>query len=230
MEALTGTFQAHHVELGHMIYSGWPATDLLARDILFYGHTYMVPTTANGWGKLVPAPAPSLTSPDWPIPDTTSVALASGRIESDLKNAMKCTYGSHRATIVCFMPIHLFVHLFRAGDAHRTPTMWIAKGEGALCHFLSPTWDSKVVHHNGDTIKCGVIKDNILVRYHIAKQQLSIVFPYRRWKLTRGEWDALDSDATSREQVELHVSMQDKEVQNVSVVNEDWSLWLYASG
>lgn len=101
--------------------------------------------------------------------------------------------------------------------------MWIAKGEGALCHFLSPTWDSKVVHHNGDTIKCGVIKDKILVRYHIAKQQLSIVFPYRRWKLTRGEWDALDSDATSTEQVELHVSMQDKDVQNIAV-NEDWSL------
>lgn len=178
VETLTGTFQAYHVDIRHMIYSRCSATKLLPRDILFYGHTYMVPKTANGWGKLEKAPAPSLTSPGWPIPDTTSMVLASGRIESDVKNAMKCTYGSHRATITCFMPIHIFACLFCTGDTHRTPTMWIAKGEGALCHFLSPTWDSKVVHHNGDTIKCSVIKANILVRYHIAKQHLSIMFPY----------------------------------------------------
>ena len=223
VEALTGTFQAYHVEIGRLIYSGCPAVDLLARNIFFYEHTYVVPTTANGWGQLVPTQAPSLTCPDWPLPDTTSVALAINRIETDVKCAMKCTYGSHRATITSYMPIHLFVFFFRASEVHRTPTMWIAKGEGALRHLLTPSWDSKVVQHNGDTIKCSVVLDKLVLRYHIAKQQLSIVFLYRRWKLTGGAWEALNSDTTYVEQVELHVCMQDKEEQTIAV-NEDWSL------
>ena len=49
------------------------------------------------------------------------------------------------------------------------------------------------------------------------------MFPYKRWKLTRGELEALDSDETSIEQVELHIFMQNKEGQIIAV-NEDWSL------
>ena len=48
VETLTGTFQAYHVELGHMIYSRCSATELLSWDILFYRHTYVVPKIANG--------------------------------------------------------------------------------------------------------------------------------------------------------------------------------------
>lgn len=223
MEAISGTFEAYHVELGSLIFAGCPAAQLLARNIFFYEDTYVVPTTANGTGKLVPKPTPTLTSNEWPIPDNASVAMACLQIESKVQNAMKCTYGSHKATITCFIPLHLFVYLFRTSDTHRTPTLWIAKGERALTCFLSPAWDKKVVQHNGDTIRCGVIVEKVVMRYHIAKQQLSIVFPYRRWKLTNGEWEALDSDTTSTEQVVLHISMQGGDVEDVAV-NDDWSL------
>lgn len=153
-----------------MIYARCLAAELLARNILFYEHTYIVLTTTNGWGKLVPTSAPPLTSPQWPIPDTSSVALTSSRIRKNVQNAMKCTYGSHRATITCYMPIHIFVHFLHASDTHCTPTMWISKGKEALSHFLSPAWDSKIVQHNGDTIKCSVMVEKVVVRYHIVKQ------------------------------------------------------------
>ena len=50
-----------------------------------------------------------------------------------------------------------------------------------------------------------------------------MVFPYRRWKLTNGEWEPLDSDANSKEQVVLHISIQGGDVEDVAV-NDDWSL------
>ena len=44
-----------------------------------------------------------------------------------------------------------------------------------------------------------------------------------RWKLTNGEWEALDSDTTATEQVLLQISIQDGDVEEVAV-NDDWSL------
>ena len=65
-----------------------------------------------------------------------------------------------------------------------------------------------------------LVVEKVVVRYHIAKQQLSIVFPYRRWKHTRGEWEALDSDMVNIDQVELHVCMRDDVVWDVVVNNK----------
>ena len=179
MAAITGTFEAYHVELGSLIFGGCLPAQLLAQNIFFYEDTYVVPTTANGTGKLLPEPSPTLLTVEWPTPDNASVALASLQIERQVQNAMKCTYGSHKATITCFIPLHLFVYLFRRSDTYRTPTLWIAKGERPLTCFLSPAWDTKVVQHTGDTIRCGVVVEKVVVRYHIAKQHLSIAFPYR---------------------------------------------------
>lgn len=208
-----------------MLYSGIPATVLLEREIFFYNATYVVPTTTRkGNGQLEPIPTPTFSSLEWPIPDRASVAFFIQRLELDIQNAMKCTYGSHRATIASFMPLHLFVYLFRgAGVVHRTPTMWIAKGESDLSQFLPRTWSCKIVQHNGDLVRCCVVEEKVVARYRISKQQLSIAFPYRHWKRTGGEWDALDSDIISSEQVELHICLPSGEVQEVEV-NESWSL------
>lgn len=62
-----------------------------------------------------------------------------------------------------YMSLHLFVYLFHAREVHRTPIMWIAKGERALSQFLSQTWKYKVVHHNGDTIGCCVMEEKVVV-------------------------------------------------------------------
>lgn len=50
-----------------------------------------------------------------------------------------------------------------------------------------------------------------------------MVFPYRRWKLTRGVWEALDSDIVCREQVDIQVCVQDGDVRKIGV-NDDWHL------
>ena len=56
IEALTGTFQALHVDFGKLIYHGVSASELLEQDIFFYDREYIVPTSRNGWGKLEPLP------------------------------------------------------------------------------------------------------------------------------------------------------------------------------
>lgn len=223
METLSGTFEAMHAEFGRLVYAGVSASELLDQHVFFYGGTYIVPTSKSGWGKIEPIPTPTFASPEWQIPDKTSVAFMCRRMAFDIQAAMKCTYGSHKATIGTFCPLNVFVHLFRACQVHKTPTMWIAKGGSALSQFLPREWNSKVVQHSGDTIRCCVVEEKVVVRYHIGKQQLSISFPYRRWKLSAGQWDPLDSDLTDTKQVELHVCLQGDEFQDLAV-NDDWSL------
>ena len=67
-----------------------------------------------------------------------------------------------------------------------------------------------------------MITQKLIVRYHIAKQQLAIIFPYRCWKSTRSEWQPLDSDVVDVEQVDIYVCKQD-DVWDISV-NQDWNM------
>ena len=157
------------------------------------------------------------------MPDNALIAATKRRMEVDVHAAMKCTYGSHKATVTWFVPLHVFVHVFRLQSIHRTPTMWICKGDGALNSFLAAGWETKVVIHQGDKIKCSVIGELLVFRYHIAKQSLSMAFSYRRWKQTRGVWEALDSDVSVQEAIELQIFLSDDVVHDISV-NNDWHL------
>lgn len=204
------------------MYAGYTGSELATRGIFFYNATYVLPRR-GGCGKLMPTQAPTLSSIEWPLPDGFTLVAFKRKIEVDVQAAMKCTYGSHKATIGWFVPLHVFVYIFRSAETHRTPTMWISKGDRALKSFLVDGWDTKVVNHQGDTIKCSVIAEKISSRYHIAKQTLSMVFPYRRWKLTRSVWEALDSDIVCREEIELQVCIQEGDVREFNV-NDDWHL------
>lgn len=222
VESFTGTFQAIHVELGELLYAGSLSSELVSRDIFFYSHTYVTPRQ-DGYGSLSPIQLPSFDSLEWPRPDNALIAATKRRMEVDVHAAMKCTYGSHKATVTWFMPLHVFVHIFRLQSIHRTPTMWICRGDNALNSFLAAGWETKIVNHQGDNIKCSVIGELLVFRYHIARQSLSMVFSYRRWKQTRGVWEALDSDVSVRESIELQILLQDDVVHDI-FVNNDWHL------
>ena len=51
---------------------------------------------------------------------------------------------------------------------------------------------------------------------------MTLVYPTRRWKRTHGEWEALDSDISAREVVELYIEVHSGEEHTV-VVNDDWT-------
>ena len=219
---LTGAFNALHAELGKLIYSGCSASELLAQGVFFYENTYVVPKR-NNCGHLVPMESPTLTSMDWTTPDETTLFCIKRRIMADVQAAMKCTYGSHRATVAWFVPVHVFVFIFRSKEVHRTPTMWVCKGTVAQNDILPAKWDTKIVHHQKDLIKCSVVTDKMVTRYHIARQMLTMVFPYRRWKQTCGSWEALDSDVIAHDVLDLQIFLPEDIVQDVTI-NDDWHL------
>ena len=134
------------------LYAGYTGSELATRGIFFYNATYVLPRR-GGCGKLMPIQAPTLSSIEWPLPDGFTLVAFKRKIEVDVQAAMKCTYGSHKATIGWFVPLHVFVYIFCSAETHRTPTMWISKGDRALKSFLVDGWDTKVVNHQGDTIK-----------------------------------------------------------------------------
>ena len=87
LEALSGTFEAHHVDLGKLIYSGCSAAELAARSIFFFDVEYVVPTSRTDCGSLQAIPPPTLVDLDWPAPlDNVSVPLTSRQIEIDILN------------------------------------------------------------------------------------------------------------------------------------------------
>ena len=222
VESFTGTFEAIHVDFGELIYFGCLSSELVSRGIFFFSHTYVTPRR-DGYGNLTPIQSPSLDSLEWPMPDNALIVATKRRMEVDVHAAMKCTYGSHKATVTWFVPLHVFVHVFRLQSIHRIPTMWICKGDGALNSFLAAVWETKVVIHQGDKIKCSVIGELLVFRYHIAKQSLSMVFSYRRWKQTRGVWEALDSDVSVQEAIELQIFLSDNVVHD-NAINNNWNL------
>ena len=102
------TFEAHHFEVGRMLYSGCTASELIERSVFFFDAEYIVPTSRDGCGTLRGLPAPSFTDLNWPRrPDNTLVALTKRRVEGDVCNAIRCTYTRlsclHAFTFVCVL-------------------------------------------------------------------------------------------------------------------------------
>ena len=222
MESFTGTFEGIHADFGELLYAGYSGSKLATRKIFFFNANYVLPRR-DGYGKLVPIEAPTLASIEWPLPDNCTSVTFKRRIEVDVQATMKCTYGSHKATISWFVPLHIFVYIYHSTKIHQTPTMWISKGDRALNSFLAEWWEKKLVQHQGYTIKCSAISEKLISRYYIAKETLSMVFSYKRWKQTSNIWEALDSNIVCREQVELQVCVHVGDLHEINV-NDDWHL------
>ena len=163
LESLSGTFEAHHYEVGKLLYLDCTTSELLQCSIYFYDAEYIVPTSRESFGTLWALSAPPLMDLDWPRSNNTLVALIKRQIEIDVCIAMKCTYDSHRATLTSFMPLHLFAFLFKDAEVHRTPKMWIAKAGAAMNAFLPPSWDLKVAQRQGDTIWRMVVSEMMVI-------------------------------------------------------------------
>ena len=223
LECFTGTFEAIHAEIGKLLYPTETGSDLTNRGVFFFSSTYIVPQRV-GSGALEPIPLPGMTSPDWPLPDPTTMESFQCRLVHDIQSSLKPTYGSHNTTVSLFMPLHMFIAIFKTATLHRTPTMWISKDGtfDALNRFLKGDWTTKVGEHQGDIIKSSAIMSRARCRYQIGKQNLTLVYPTRRWKRSHGEWEALDSDLNAREEVELHIEVHPGEEHTI-VVNDDWS-------
>lgn len=220
---LTGTFEAYHVDVGKLMFPRDTGIELARKGVFFFGATYVVPQTGN-FGKLEPIPLPALHSSEWSSPDSTTMESVQRKMILDIQSSLKPTYGSHISSITLFMPIHVFVAIFKSTTIHRTPTMWISKNGvcEALDAFLKGDWTTKIVEHQADIIKCTAIMSNVRCRYQIHKQNLTLVYPIRRWKRSHGEWEDLDSDMHAMEEVELHVEIHPGEEHSL-VVNDDWT-------
>lgn len=117
MESFTGAFEDIHVDFGELLYSGCTGSELVTRQIFLFNATYVLPRR-DGCGKLVPIKAPTLDSIDWPLPDSYTLVAFKQRIEVDVQALMKCTYGSQKATMRWFVPLHVFVYIFHSVDVH----------------------------------------------------------------------------------------------------------------
>ncbi|MCO5577996.1 hypothetical protein L7F22_031834 [Adiantum nelumboides] len=51
-----------------------------------------------------------------------------------------------------------------AKSVHKTSTMWPCKGESALNGIFAIGWETKVVNHQGDRIKCSLLIESVVLR------------------------------------------------------------------
>jgi hypothetical protein len=221
---LTGTFLAFHSLIGHLTYKDYNAARLVREGVFFYDHLYKVPLRGK-FGSLEEISIPPFSSVEWPQPDLETVEACRLKIVKDIEQCMKFTFGSRRVYMSLAMPMHVFAKAFQSTSIHHTKTMWVCKDIpcSVLDDFLQIGWDLREGNHNGDIIRCQVVNEHTVLRYHISKGTLSISFIYRRWKYRQGKWEPLESDTEIMEQHEVALHTDDGEVYHVNVW-EGWTL------
>ena len=81
----------------------------------------------GGFGRLEPIGLPSFDSPEWPLPDMSTIGSFCAKLRQDFHSSMRPTTGSKQTHLCWFMPIGVFVDLFFIGsNMHRTKTMFVS--------------------------------------------------------------------------------------------------------
>lgn len=194
-KCIEGVICVTHAEVGELMRGSRLHKELLQDGVFFYNASYVTPTAGAQFGRVQPIPLPSFDSPEWPLPDMSTMEAFPAKLCLDFQNAMRPNTGSSQTHLSWFMPICVFIDFFAVADTiQRTTSMWIFKNvSDALCQSLMDGgWDSKVTF-GADAIKCTIARTSLIFRFHIARSMLYARFVYNRQRrLSLSQWVDLD--------------------------------------
>ena len=225
LASLSGTFRALHADIGVHFFSQTPTSKLLQDRIFFFSHSYQVPKTSEGYGKLEAIETPSFHSLEWPVPDDWSLLSFKQNMVSNIQASLKFAKASRSVGLSWYCPIHVFVHLFRTLPIKPKPTMFLCKDVTyeILDTLLGEGWGVVEGVHDGDTYRCNVGKSGISLRYLKNRATLYIRYFYERWMYKRGNWVPLQVTQADVEAFDVVITMPDDVPESVHVTNQ-WTL------
>lgn len=208
-----------------MMLPGVQPSTLMQSRIFFYSHTYEVPTSEHGYGKISAIDMPSLLSVEWPQPDVWSILSIKEKMVSDILSSLKFGKASRSVGLSWCCPVHVFVHLFKALPFNVTPTMFICKNVSyeALQSLLGENWGYLEGMHQGDRYRCKVGASGIGIRYLKVRTTLYIRFHYERWMCKIGKWIPLQSLEGNFVTFDIHIAMPN-DVSETVQVSDHWTL------
>lgn len=183
-----------HHEIGEALRNGRTHKQLLENGTFYLRGVYVPACGLDLYSKIEALPLPQLKDQDWPIPDMNTSESFRLKMAIDIAGAMKGGTGSKAAHVQWFMPIHVMVDLFAKADTmRRTATMYVFKDPSSelFASLMDCGWDEKW-QRGQDIIKCIVSRDNMVFRYHVARQMLYATFSYVRYRSERQGWIAMD--------------------------------------
>ena len=152
LASLLGTFHALHADIGAHFVSQTPTSKLSQNRIFLFSHSYQVPKTSEGYGKLEAIETPSLHSLEWPVPDDWSLLSFKKNTVSSIQSSLKFVKASRSVGLSWYCPIHDFVHLFCTLPIKPTPTMFRCRDitYEILDSLLGEGWGFVEGLHDGD--------------------------------------------------------------------------------
>lgn len=201
------------------------ASQLLQSNIFLYSHSYEIPTSSEGYGKLQALETPSLHSLEWPMPDDWSLISFKRHIISKIQSSLKFGKASKSVGLSWDCPIHVFVHLFRSLPLTLTPTKFVCKDTRIqdLDTILGQGWGFVDGVHDGDRYQCYVGSTGVNLQYLKNRATLCMRYSYERWMYKKGKWLPLQVTFGDIEVFNVVINMP-RDAQNVVQVNKNWTL------
>lgn len=214
-----------HKGIADVMYANKPPTFFKTMELFVYFAEYHVPTKDGSHGHLQDLPIPAIRSLEWEVPDAATLSSFRYKIKDDILKAMTPGRISRRIKIQWFIPLHVFVDVFKSMDLQRTKTMWLNRRLSSceLDNHIDEGWNIKETQHIGDIISCRVNPNSLSLSYQISRQSLVIGYDYRRWRRKIGSWVPLDSEETCPE-FELEVKVHSLREPRMLIVTSNWSL------
>ena len=218
-------FTAVHADIGVSVYPHLSPAALVQMRVFFYSHSYVVPTSVDGFGKLEPIPHHSLLSLEWPQPDLWSIASLKQKMVLDIHNSLKYTRASRSVGLSWCFPSHCFAYIFKELPFVETCTMFVCKDVHykMLGCLLDETWGIVEGMHNADRYRCQVGEYGIGMRYLKSRMTLYMRFHYDRWMCKLGVWVPLQSVDANITPFEITVSMVNDVLETIQV-SKHWTL------
>ena len=207
IECIIGPVEAYHSSIGQQIYKDQKGTSLAESGIFFYDHHYQVPTSLRGYGSLTELPLPGFESKNWDVPSLTILQSFKAKIYNEVQKCLKTNIASKQSRVSVFLPLEVFVYLFKQQTIRTAKTMFSITGQNkSMLQFLKTGWDEKTT----DNVQCRIDDDTVQCKYMIGNQNFILLFHYSRWHKVNGKNVALDQendDQQDNQIIEIDICM-----------------------
>ena len=120
---------------------------------------------------------------------------------------MKPNIASRQSRVSVFLPLEVFVHLFKQQTIRKARTMFSVTGQSkGILQFLNTGWDEKITSN----VHCKINDDSVQCKYMIENQNFVLLFNYSRWHKVNGRSVALDQENEDQQEnqiIEIDVFM-----------------------
>ena len=165
--SILGVIVIVHSKIGEASRNGRSYNDLLENGIFFSNLVYVPPTLGLLYGSVEPLLLPTLSDPEWPLPDMHTSEAFRFKLWANIQAVTKATTGSRMGHLQWFIPLHVFVDLFACEEESikRTAVLYVVNSpsDELFTSLMDAGWHQKIIFGK-DIVRCTILMDTVSFR------------------------------------------------------------------